>query len=59
MKKKMHFSCPRQGVVVSLSVAMIIAAVGHAANKPVIENVVESDPGDSRNLTVTYDEHRE
>ena len=55
MKKKMHFGCSRQGVFMSLSIAVIMATVGHAANKPVIANVAESDPGDSRNLTVTYD----
>ena len=55
MKEKIHFSCPRQAVIMSLSAVVIVATLGHAANKPVVANVVESDPGDSRNLIVTYD----
>ena len=55
MENKIHFSGAGRAVVVSLSAAVIVATLGHAANKPVVANVVESNPGNNRNLTVTYD----
>ena len=44
----------RKGVVASFLAAVSIATL-HAANGPIVANVVEQDPGDTRRLTVTYD----
>ena len=52
--KKSSMRFLRKGVAASFLAAVSIATL-HAANGPIVANVVEQDPGDTRRLTVTYD----